>query len=161
MCGWTLKLIPASSAARANSFANPEGVNGPPRSDAKTNGEADWRLSSRSARSSSPRSGCVAGSLGVALGGSRKTTLADADLNRPAQRAARANGGQECLMCGRANRPLRSLGRNASPRQSKGPRERRVADGTIAQSFLLDHPGQREAASGPTRRRALRRTTAR
>ena len=35
-------------------------VNGPPRSEAKTKGEADWRLTSRSARNSSPRRGCVA-----------------------------------------------------------------------------------------------------
>ena len=44
MCGCTLKLIPASSPARASSLANPDGVNGPPRSEAKTKGEADWRL---------------------------------------------------------------------------------------------------------------------
>jgi hypothetical protein len=62
----TLKLIPASAPARARSLANPDGVNGPPRSEAKMKGEADWRLSSRSARSSSPRSGCVAASLPLA-----------------------------------------------------------------------------------------------
>ena len=41
--------------------------------------------------------------LGVALGGSRKTTLAG--LNRPARGAARPNGGQ-CLMCRRASIPF-------------------------------------------------------
>jgi hypothetical protein len=43
-------------------LAKPEGVNGPPRSEAKTKGEADWRFSSRSARYSSPKRGCVADS---------------------------------------------------------------------------------------------------
>jgi hypothetical protein len=33
------------SQARASSLAKPDGVNGPPRSEAKTKGEADWRLS--------------------------------------------------------------------------------------------------------------------
>ena len=41
-------------------FGEAPRVNGPPRSEAKTKGEADWRLSSRSARNSSPRRGCVA-----------------------------------------------------------------------------------------------------
>jgi hypothetical protein len=50
-----VKLITASSPARANSLANPDGVNGLPRSEAKTKGEADWRLSSGGARNSSPR----------------------------------------------------------------------------------------------------------
>src|SRR5215831_7722809 len=48
MCGGTLNPILASSPARASSLAKPEGVNGPPRSEAKTKGEADWRFSSRS-----------------------------------------------------------------------------------------------------------------
>jgi hypothetical protein len=34
-------------------FGEAPRVNGPPRSEAKTKGEADWRLSSRSARNSS------------------------------------------------------------------------------------------------------------
>src|SRR6202051_260071 len=60
MCGWTLKPISAASPARASSLAKPDGVNGLPRSEAKTKGEADWRLSSLSARNSSPSRGCVA-----------------------------------------------------------------------------------------------------
>ena len=40
--------------ARASSLAKPDGVNGPPRSEANTNGEGDWRLSSRSARLNEP-----------------------------------------------------------------------------------------------------------
>jgi hypothetical protein len=60
MCGCTLNPILASSPARASSLANPDGVNGPPRSEAKTKGEVDWRLSSRSAANSSPRIGWVA-----------------------------------------------------------------------------------------------------
>jgi hypothetical protein len=38
------------------------GENGPLRSEAKTHSEADWRFSSRSARNSSPKRGCVAAS---------------------------------------------------------------------------------------------------
>jgi hypothetical protein len=60
MCGCTLKPISASSPARASSLAKPDGVNGLPRSEAKTKGEADWRLSSLSARNSSPRRGSAA-----------------------------------------------------------------------------------------------------
>jgi hypothetical protein len=38
------------AGAGASSLAKPKGVNGPPRSEAKTKGEADWRFSFRSAR---------------------------------------------------------------------------------------------------------------
>ena len=36
MCGWTLKPILGSSPAHARSLAKPNGMNGPPRSEAKT-----------------------------------------------------------------------------------------------------------------------------
>src|SRR6185312_10526847 len=65
MCGWTLKPIFASSPARARSLAKPDGVNGPPRSEAKTKGEADWRLSSRSARHRKPTLHCCCHRLGA------------------------------------------------------------------------------------------------
>jgi CRISPR-associated endonuclease/helicase Cas3 len=47
MCGWTLNPILASSPTRASSLAKPDGVNGLPRSEAKTKGEADWRCAPR------------------------------------------------------------------------------------------------------------------
>jgi hypothetical protein len=49
-------------ASARQQLGEPDGVNGPPRSEAKTKGEAAWRLSSRSARNSSPSRGWVAAS---------------------------------------------------------------------------------------------------
>ena len=54
-------------------FGEAPRVNGPPRSEAKTKGEADWRLTSRSARNSSPRRGWVAAL--PPLAGARRLSL--------------------------------------------------------------------------------------
>ena len=54
-------------------FGEAPRVNGPRRSEAKTKGEADWRLTSRSARNSSPRRGCVAAL--PPLAGARRLSL--------------------------------------------------------------------------------------
>ena len=63
MCGWAGKPRPAASPARSTSLAKPAVENGGPRSHVNTNGDLGScsRCSWRSARSSSPRIGCVAG----------------------------------------------------------------------------------------------------
>ena len=59
--GWGLKANLASNPARSIMRAKPAVVNGAPRSEVKTNGDfcTCSRLRRRSARSSSPRIGCV------------------------------------------------------------------------------------------------------
>jgi hypothetical protein len=65
MCGWIGKPMSAAFPSRASIFLNPAVVNGAPRSEVNTNGEAGCcsRLSRRSARSFGPLQGYVQSEL--------------------------------------------------------------------------------------------------